>query len=368
MVWIRYMGGHIDLPYLHCVTSRGKEYVYFRAKGMPRKRLDPQSPSFLKDYEDLRREVEARDDTVEISPSSIKWLINEFKASEEWYHLAENTRRQYTIHLSPLESAWGTFPYGQLSRKWVKQLRAKFKETPAKANMIVASISALYAWAIDNEFVQINPASRIKALPSGTGGYQPWEEEDIEAFRDTWPIGTVERAAMELFLGSMIRGCDAVRVQRQHLTGGRLRIRQKKTKGWIDVPLPNDSWEAVQAFLSGHNHMSALITNSGKPPTEQALRSLMRRAMDKAGLEHRNTHGLRVTGAVRLYELGWDEEDIKPFTGHRSAARAAEYARKRRKTAIVVDSVNAATGRTKGVGCKTIGSPSVKHSGSDGKT
>lgn len=93
----------------------------------------------------------------------------------------------------------------------------------------------------------------------------------------------------------------------------------------------------------------------------------MRRAMDKAGLEHRNTHGLRVTGAVRLYELGWDEEDIKPFTGHRSAARASEYARKRRKTALVVDSVNAATGRTKRVGCKREVENSVKHSTTDPK-
>ena len=70
MAKIREMGGYIDPPYLQVQISKGREYIYFRAPGAPRTRIDPEADDFMKNYKILRRLAERGVANENVPPSS----------------------------------------------------------------------------------------------------------------------------------------------------------------------------------------------------------------------------------------------------------------------------------------------------------
>jgi hypothetical protein len=61
----------------------------------------------------------------------------------------------------------------------------------------VQVLRLLMSFAIEEEIREDNLASKPKLLRTGDG-HRPWEEDEIEAFRETWGPGTRERVAFEL--------------------------------------------------------------------------------------------------------------------------------------------------------------------------
>src|SRR5689334_9914541 len=45
-------------------------------------------------------------------------------------------------------------------------------------------------------------------LFKGGDGYRPWEQDEIDAFRDHWAIGSIQRAIFDTFLDTGQRGSD----------------------------------------------------------------------------------------------------------------------------------------------------------------
>jgi hypothetical protein len=67
---------------------------------------------------------------------------------------------------------------------------------------------------------------------------EPWWEEQVEAFRDRWPVGSKQRLAFEILYWSGARLSDAVEFGWQKLRDGWLPYVQKKTGGPCTVPSP----------------------------------------------------------------------------------------------------------------------------------
>jgi enterobacteria phage integrase len=61
------------------------------------------------------------------------------------------------------------------------------------ANMVVAVVRALLAYAVENEYRRDNPAQKIKLFKLGE--HRSWTDEECAAFEARWPAGSMERRA-----------------------------------------------------------------------------------------------------------------------------------------------------------------------------
>lgn len=342
----------INLPYLQVVTAKGQRYAYYRRDGQ---RLpitaadgrvvpysDPPTAAWLAAYQRIHASFD-RPRADGAAAGSLKALIEKYIASPDFAGLSAKTKTDYRRYLDLLAEQFGRLPVKTMPRAFVLELRDRYAATPRKANYLLQVLRLLLNYAVDRGWRADNPALRPKQLKTGEG-HRPWEEAEIAAFRKRWPADTVERVAFELMLNTGQRGGDVIKMQRNHLRDGWLKVRQSKTNARVDIPSAADLRNVLTPWLRGHDAAVVLVTETGRPFTADHFRHTMRAAYEAAALPRDCTsHGLRYTAATRLAELGCDWETVAAVTGHETAEMARKYVEKRRKTRIAVGKVDAAT-------------------------
>src|SRR5262249_23156409 len=147
-------------------------------------------------------------------------------------------------------------------------------------------------------------------------------EEEIEAFRKRWPLGTKQRLAFELFLNTGQRRSDVVRMSWSHITpDSKIIVSQQKTGRRLLIPLHRDLVATLAAAKC--DHVSILTTMYGKPFTVGGFSQWMRDAIVDAGLPlDCQPHGLRKATGRRLAEAGATAKMIMSVLGHTTLAEA----------------------------------------------
>ena len=90
----------------------------------------------------------------------------------------------------------------------------------------------LVRFAIDDGMRHDDPTFGIKGIRIKSEGFHTWTEEEIAQFEATHAIGTRPRLALALMLYTGQRRSDVVRMGRQYVKDGRMRIVQQKQR-WI---------------------------------------------------------------------------------------------------------------------------------------
>lgn len=272
---------------------------------------------------------------------SISALIIAYKKAPEYRQLAQRSKTEYGRYLDGIRAVWGDEPAASIKRRHVFALRDKFADTPRTANFYVQVLRLLMTFAVDRGWRTDNPALRPKLLATGDG-YRPWEEDEIVAFRATWPDPTRERVLFELMVNTGQRTVDIVAMQRGHIKDGEIAVRQRKTGTRVWIPLSNDLSAILEPWLKTHTSLMLVPnTRNGLKLTESGLRQIMEPAYDDAALSDECVnHGLRYTAAVRLSELGCDWETISSITGHETVSMVRKYLAKRRASRVAVRKLN----------------------------
>ena len=156
--------GTIDLDFID--VQRGRDgrvrYHYFRRNGR-RWRLpgSPGSPEFLAEYHRLVTATDSAKPAPQqgYRPDSIGALIDDYFVSPEFRGLKPNTHRYYRGVLEPLGKRIGHTAVRHIERRHVKAMRDERSETPAMANLTVKVVSALLRYAVDNDWIEYNPAT-----------------------------------------------------------------------------------------------------------------------------------------------------------------------------------------------------------------
>ncbi len=337
-----------ELKNIKRYMRNGKLYTYFRPTGqriIGEARLDPVSGDLLPSAEWLAHYnvLSNRNEAEGPSPSlagSFRRLVEEFYDSPEFTQLAEGSRKDYARYLDELCEKCGDLAVKSLDRPAVIRIRDYYGSTPRKSKYMVQLIRRLMTFAIDRGYRQDNPAMRIKALKQGDG-HSPWEEWQIHAFRQTWPLGTWERTAFELLLNTGQRGQDVREMTRNHITSyGTIRVKQQKTGDRVEVPISNDLRAALDAWLPEIKALALLPNRDGAPYRASPFSARVREAFREAGLVNITIHGGRYTAATVLRELGADPDVIAAITSHRTEAMVRKYTQKRRRAEIGVAAMN----------------------------
>jgi integrase len=186
----------------------------------------------------------------------------------------------------------------------------------------------MFSWAVEAEYLQENPASKIKKLISGSEGFHTWTIEEVRQFESRHPIGTKARLALALLLYTGQRRSDVVRLGPQHVKDGWLAFTQAKNAARkpvkIEIPILFELQEIIDATVTGH--LSFLVTAFGKPHTAKGFGNTFRKWCDEAGLpDHCSAHGLRKAGACLAAENGATEKQLSAIFGWRTLDQPAHY-------------------------------------------
>jgi integrase len=165
-------------------------------------------------------------------------------------------------------------------------------------------------------FLRADPTANIKLASIKGDGFHCWTEDEIAQFESHHPISTKPRLALALLLYTAQRRSDVVKMGRQHIRDGVLTVKQQKTGKPLAIPVHSDLQVVLDATPS--EHLTFLVTATGKPYGGNAFSEQFRKWCDAAGLSKRcKPHGLRKAACRRLAEAGCSANEIMAITDTR---------------------------------------------------
>lgn len=140
----------------------------------------------------------------------------------------------------------------------------------------------------------------------------------------SWLI--TRRLAVDLLLYTAQRSGDVRVMGRQNVRDGRIKVRQEKTREFVDMPIHRELQKSLDAAPLGQ--LTFIVTQAGEPFTAKGFGNWISAAAKEAGLPPgAAAHGLRKAAARRLAEAGASAHEIMAVTGYRTLKEVERYTR-----------------------------------------
>lgn len=309
----------------------GKPRYYYRNRNQDGRRIRLRgpigSPEFWEDYLAASNSVSGQkppEQPLSKRRDTLRHLVVEYYKSARFKQLAERTQRVRRGILDKFCEKHGHKRYAQLQPSHLIKIRNDLSDTPEAANGLIKSLRQVFEAAIEISLADSNPAASVKLLkPKNSEGFHAWSIEEVEQYEATHPVGTMARLALALFLYSGQRRSDVVRMGRQHVRDGWIRIRQVKTGAMVDIPILDELQRIIDASPTGD--LAFIVTTFNKPFTSNGFGNRMRKWCDEAGLPQCSAHGLRKASATRLADLGCSTHEIMAIGGWETLKEVERY-------------------------------------------
>jgi integrase len=250
-------------------------------------------------------------------------VVAEYFDSQQFFaSKSAGTQRMRRGILERFRAAYGDWPFALLPAEWIEKLLDA--KPPHAARSWLVTLRSLCQFAVKRGWLRADPTANIKLRAIKGDGFHTWTEDEIAQFEAHHPIGTKPRLALALLLYTAQRRSDVVRMGRQHIKDGVLTVKQQKTGSTLAIPLHPELRAVLDATPS--EHLTVLVTATGKPYGGNAFSEQFRNWCDAAGLPKRCTaHGLRKAACRRMAEAQCTVHEIASISGHASLDEVARY-------------------------------------------
>lgn len=254
---------------------------------------------------------------------SLTWLIERYKESAAWQvSIGSATRKQRDNIFKDVIRRSGDPNYTDIDTQAIERGVESRSGTPAQANCFLKAMRGLFKWAVKGGYVETNPASGVDPIRYKSSGFPAWAVEDAEKFRARWPIGTMERLAMELLLHTGLRRSDVVRAGRQNLKGTEFSMLTQKTNTWIVTEFTDYLLHVIgETDTPG---MLFLSNSKGGPFSAETFGNWFRDACREADL-NKSAHGIRKLAATLSANGGSTTHQLMAQFGWASVKEAETY-------------------------------------------
>jgi integrase len=319
----------IRLPYIKAWVDKktGKPYWRFRRRGYKEITLPglPGSREFMAAYEAALDEPRAEIGAKRTRAGSINAAVVGYYQSLAFRELAPDTQRIRRGVLERFRAEHGDRSIADMPPKFIALTLNKLK--PHAGRNWFKTIRHLMQYAVEVELVRTDPTRDLKPPKIKSQEHRPWTDAEVATYEATHPIGSKARMAFALGYYTAQRRSDAIRMGRQHISGGFIRVRQSKTDVVLDIPLHPRLRTIIEA-AAPTDQMTLLLTKSGKPYSANDFTDQFRRWCDAAGLpKDCHFHGLRYCAAKMLAEAGCTPHQIAAITGHKTLAMVQKYSK-----------------------------------------
>jgi len=313
------------LPYVHEFRDRhGKVRRYIRRRGVPRSSLPglPGSPAFMAAYH-LALEGTIAPPPSRYGKGSIGALWTAYVRTAAYANLSDSSKRTYRQVIGPILNQHGHRSVIGTTRQHARQIvEAVGAKAPATANLTIAVMRLLFAFAVDEDLRTDNPWRGLRRYRSGE--HESWTNEELSIFEKKWPLGTRERLVYDLLLYTAQRGGDVVRWRYDHIVGGAIVLHQQKTGTKLIIPIHDALNRSLRAVPANGDYI--VCDRFGKPIQRRTLTRIIRLAVKEAKLPARCVaHGLRKSMMRLLAENGATEKEMGAVSGHKSIVEVQRY-------------------------------------------
>jgi integrase len=254
-------------------------------------------------------------------------VVTEYFDSQQFFaSKSPGTQRMRRGILERFRAAYGDRPFALLPPEWIEALLDA--KPPYAARSWLATLRSLCQFAIKRGWLRTDPTANIKQRSVKGDGFHTWTDDEIAQFEAHHPIGTKPRLALALLLYTAQRRSDVVRIGRQHIRetpdGPALYVKQRKTGVELLIPIHPELGAVLDATPS--EHLTFLVTATGKPYGDNHFSESFREWCDPAGLPKRcSAHGLRKAACRRLAEAGCSANEIMAISGHGTMKELVRY-------------------------------------------
>lgn len=255
---------------------------------------------------------------------SIGALLEAYHRAPEWRGLRPATQKSYDRYLAHLD-ALAPVPVTALRRREILAIRDLISERrgPAAGNKFVRVVATLLAWAVDREWIQHSPATRIRAAAGGH--MRAWTVAEYDRIVPLLPEHLRRAVVLARYTGQ--RRGDLVALPWTAYNGATVRLRQQKTGTALVIPAAAPLKAELDVWRRDASAVQILTSKRGLPWLASHLSwrlGVALAAIDPsfAGL---NIHGLRLLAATSLAEAGCSTHEIASITGHRTLTMVSLY-------------------------------------------
>lgn len=320
----RWIGG-MDARYLEeRVNVDGTTRRYWRRPGHDLVRL-PNGLEWVAAITRLNQVADAEGATGSVViEGTIAWATAEYRESEEFEHLAAETKRIYRRWLKEFEDDWGVLPVASITRKIVVDFAKRLKDKPSTRKHAVSALRNVLEVGRYHGFIEANPTDRLK-LKRPAPRRQVWTWDDIDEFGEkakAFPDGEAATTYIALLLYTGQRPGDVLMMRRNQFDGDTITVRQQKTRNLVAVPCHKELRPIIEKALSGDS-MYLVSQEDRRPYSLAMMRAVCAGIRKDAGLDHLQQRDLRRTAVVKLAEAGCTTPQIGAITGHKIDATEA---------------------------------------------
>lgn len=292
-------------------------YYAWRGKGAPRMTSKPGTKAFTQEFIRL-----TKDRVKSVQAGTIGSLIEDFRKTGEYLKLSPSTRRDYERQFGAIRLKYENFPIHAIEARGSRMLflrwRDTMKDSPRSADMHLALLARVFAWAKGNEIILRNPLERIDRLHDATRRDIIWSEDQLDKLLNKAAphIQNVARVA----LWTMQRQADILTMPTIAFDGERVSIKQGKTGARVRVVAAPDILPILKDAKK-KSRQRVLVNSYGQNWTSSGFRASWRKEMARlkiSGVTFHDLRGTAITFAYAKLDKSHDEKIklISEISGH----------------------------------------------------
>lgn len=266
-------------------------------------------------------------------PGSLGLLIAEYKRNPAWRELQPKTRKWYEMGFSYLLPIFD-MPLKDFTSGMVVRIRDKAHKKKGwyLANTVKTTLSTVFSWGKERDYVDANPAigvKKVKRPKNMLRANRPWTQKECsivigEASAHFRPLIATLR-----YIGA--DACDMITFPKDKFDGEAFDFNRQKTGNPVYKPVP----KVLKLILERaplHTARTLFANSYGKPWTRSGVDSVWHKL--KAKLEEDGKiekgltlKGLRHTHATEVRELGESDRIVADALGDKTEAMGHHYSR-----------------------------------------
>jgi len=247
-------------------------------------------------------------------------LLDAYESSSDFLALAERTRTDYKKHLRAIASEYGDFPIAGLSDKRVRGDFLSWRDRLAvssrrNADYRFSVFARALSWSVDRGLAPFNPLEKPGRVYRAERRDNVWTDHDEATFLEKAPRHLQLALTLALWTGQ--RQGDLLRLTWSAYDGDVIRIKQRKTKARVAIPVGAPLRAALETLpIHTGETDTILTTEAGRAWTESGFRASWNTVCKRSGIKDVTFHDLRGTAVTRLAIAGCNEAEIATITGH----------------------------------------------------
>lgn len=275
---------------------------------------------------------------------SLSHCIDEFLEFKKAQCLSRGTLVDYEIVLKRFAKEIGDIEIDQIDRKTVVHYLASLKFSKKRVKNIHTALSSLWTWAVAEEYCSSHILRQIKPPRPEKRPILPFTREQILAMlestyfskeylrpgkrvcRNRLKTGLRDRAIVLLLLDTGIRASELCGIRIKDIKPNGIYVRGKGAKDRI-VPLSEPTRSVLLDHLGNRKDPEEFVfkTEQGHDLTRDALRLIIRRIGDRAGVTDAHPHRFRHTFAITFLRNGGDPFTLQMILGHETLDMVRRY-------------------------------------------